>query len=160
MTLRIGHGIDIHRLVEGREFVLGGVLIPHAKGPLGHSDGDVLLHALVDALLGAAAQGDIGSWFPDTDPRWKGVDSRDLVKDVWRELRRSGWKLVNLDSTVITEEPKLRPYIDELRQSLATLLECDISQCSVKAKTAEKLGEIGAAAAISATCVVLLERAV
>ena len=158
MIGRIGQGYDIHRLADGRKYLLGGVLIPFDKGPVSHSDGDVLLHALIDALLGAVALGDIGSWFPDTDPKWKGADSGSLLLDVWSKIKGDGWRLANLDATVFAEAPKLRPQIDEIKRSLGSLLGVDPELCSVKAKTAERLGAIGAGEAVAASVVVLLEK--
>jgi len=154
--LRIGLGFDVHRLARGRRFVLGGVEIPHPAGPAGHSDGDPLLHALIDALLGATGGGDIGDRFPDADPRWKGADSRDLVEAVWRPLRRAGWRVVNVDATVVAERPKLGPWKRRIAGAIARLLGVDPSRVCVKAKTMERLGAIGAGKAIAAQVGALL----
>lgn len=154
--MRIGTGWDLHPLVEGRKLLLGGVEIPHHKGEAGHSDGDVLLHALIDALLGAAALGDIGSYFPPSDQQYKGISSSLLLQKALPLLE--GFSIVNIDCTIILEEPKLGPHIATIRESLASLLTLEIHQVSVKAKTAEKLlGEVGTGDAIIAQVVVLLE---
>ncbi len=154
--MRIGHGYDVHKLVEGRDLILGGVKIPHRLGLLGHSDADVLLHAISDALLGALALGDIGKHFPDTDPAYKGADSMVLLAEVMKLVEREGYRLVNLDATILAQAPKLRPYIDEMRANIAKTLGADISQVSVKATTEEHLGFTGREEGISAHCVVLL----
>ena len=151
----VGHGWDVHRLVPGRRFLLGGVEIPHPCGPLGHSDGDVLLHAVIDALLGAAGLGDIGGRFPDTDPRWKDVSSDVLLADVMKDVGAS-WRVVNLDVTVIVERPKLAPHRAAIQAKLAARL--GTSAVNVKAKTAEGLGPVGAGDAIECHAVVQLER--
>ena len=150
----VGHGWDVHRLVPGRRFVLGGLEIEHPCGPLGHSDGDVLLHAVIDALLGAAGLGDIGGRFPDTDPRWKGASSEALLADVMKDVGAS-WRVVNLDVTVIAERPKLAPHREAIRARLAARL--GTSAVNVKAKTAEGLGPVGAGDAIECHAVVQLE---
>lgn len=155
--MKIGYGFDIHRIAEGRKLMLGGVQIPWDKGLLGHSDADVLLHAITDALLGAVALGDIGSHFPDTDPAYKNADSSVLLTHCYALINQKGYRLGNLDATVVAEQPKLRPYIDEIRSSIALLLEVDIEQVSVKATTSEKMGFVGREEGISATAVVLLE---
>ncbi len=155
--LRIGFGYDVHRLVEGRALILGGVNIPFAKGLLGHSDADVLIHSIIDALLGALALGDIGSHFPDTDPRYKGIDSQELLRTTYTLIQGRGWKLANLDCSICAQAPKLRPYIDAMRTNIAACLHCDISQISVKATTEEGLGVSGEGAGISAYCTVLLQ---
>jgi len=154
--MRIGHGYDVHRLVEGRPFILGGVHIPFEKGLLGHSDADVLIHAIMDALLGALAMGDIGLHFPDTDPRWKDADSRELLRHVWVLIKARGCKPANLDATIVCQAPKLRPYIDQMRANIAADLGADISDISVKATTEEGLG-ISGSGGIAAHCVVLLQ---
>ena len=154
--MRIGIGYDIHRLVEGRKLILGGIEIPFSKGLLGHSDSDVLTHAICDALLGAAALGDIGTHFPDSDPRFKGASSLDLLRHVVSLLKERGYQIANIDSTIITERPKLKPYIAEIRQTLAAILEIDIEQVSVKAKTNEKLDAVGEGEAIQAQAIALL----
>jgi len=155
--MRIGMGYDVHRLVDGRRLILGGVDIPFEKGLLGHSDADVLAHAICDALLGAAALGDIGQHFPDTDSKYKGIDSIVLLKHCLRMVRAEGYTLVNLDATVMAQAPKLSPYKERMRQTLAAALECNIPQISVKATTTERLGYIGAGEGIAAMCVALIE---
>jgi 2-C-methyl-D-erythritol 2,4-cyclodiphosphate synthase len=155
--MRIGLGYDVHRLVDGRRLILGGVDIPFEKGLLGHSDADVLTHAVCDALLGAAALGDIGQHFPDTDTKYKGIDSIELLKHCLRLVRAEGYTLVNLDATVMAQAPKLSPHKERMRQTLAAALECNIAQISVKATTTERLGYIGAGEGIAAMCVVLIE---
>jgi 2-C-methyl-D-erythritol 2,4-cyclodiphosphate synthase len=157
--IRVGIGFDSHRLVAGRRLVLGGVGIPHDRGLLGHSDADVLIHAVIDALLGAVADGDIGRHFPDRDPRWKDADSAGLLAATVARLRSAGWSLVNLDSNVIAEEPKLFPYIEAIRQRLAGILGADVSRVSVKAKTNEGMDAVGRREGIAAQAVVLVERA-
>jgi len=159
MTLRIGEGWDIHALVEGRKLVLGGVEIPHSKGLLGHSDADALLHAITDALLGAAALGDIGSHFPDTDIRFKGADSAVLLAEAARRVREKGFEINNVDSTVVAQAPKLAPHIASMRTRIAQVLGVDPDQVNVKAKTAEKMGPVGEGLAMEARAVVLITRA-
>ncbi|HAJ96238.1 MAG TPA: 2-C-methyl-D-erythritol 2,4-cyclodiphosphate synthase [Ruminococcus sp.] len=154
--MRIGHGYDVHKLVENRDLILGGVKIPHTLGLLGHSDADVLLHAISDALLGALALGDIGKHFPDTDPTYKGADSLELLRQVVALIEKEGYTLGNLDAIVIAQAPKLRPYIDTMRQNIADACHADISQISVKATTEERLGFTGREEGISAHCVCLL----
>lgn len=154
--IRIGHGYDVHKLVENRDLILGGVKIPHTLGLLGHSDADVLLHAISDALLGALALGDIGKHFPDTDPTYKGADSLELLRQVVALIEKEGYVLGNLDAIVIAQAPKLRPYIDTMRQNIADACHADISQISVKATTEERLGFTGREEGISAHCVCLL----
>lgn len=155
--MRIGHGYDVHKLVEGRPLIIGGVEIPHEKGLLGHSDADVLLHAISDALLGAAALGDIGKLFPDTDPAYKGADSLVLLKKVCEKVREKGFEIENIDSTVLAQAPKLRPYIDEMRSLISAYTDVDIDAISVKATTEEGLGFTGAKEGISAHAVCLLK---
>ena len=155
--MRIGHGYDVHRLVEGRPLIIGGVEIPHEKGLLGHSDADVLLHAISDALLGAAALGDIGKLFPDTDPAYKGADSLVLLRTVCQNVRQAGFEIENIDSTVIAQAPKLRPYIDEMRSLISAYTDVDIDAISVKATTEEKMGFTGAKEGIAAHAVCLLK---
>lgn len=155
-SIRIGIGYDIHRLVEGRKLVLGGVEIPFEKGLLGHSDSDVLTHAICDALLGAAALGDIGAHFPDTDPRWAGASSLDFLAHVVDLLADRGYRVANVDATVIAERPKLKPQIQAIRDRLASVLEVHLDQVSVKAKTSEGLESIGHGEAIAAQAVALL----
>ena len=154
--IRIGEGWDVHALVEGRALILGGVHIPHTHGLLGHSDADALLHAITDALLGAAALGDIGRHFPDTDPQFKGADSWVLLQHTGALLRRAGWSIGNLDSTVIAQAPKLAPYIDAMRERIAQALALEVAQVNVKAKTAEKMGPVGLGQSIEARAVVLI----
>lgn len=155
--MRIGHGYDVHRLVEGRALVLGGVRIPFEKGLDGHSDADVLTHAVMDALLGAAAMGDIGKLFPDTDDRYLGADSIALLREVDRRLTEAGYRLGNLDVTVIAQRPKLAPYINQMRQNLAAALRTELQNVSVKATTEEHLGFTGSGEGIAAHAVCLLE---
>lgn len=154
--MRIGTGYDVHRLVEGRKLILGGVDIPYEKGLLGHSDADVLVHAIMDALLGAAALGDIGLHFPDSDPAYKGADSLSLAGHVSRILEENGWTIENVDSTVIAQAPKLRPYIDQMRTNIAGALRIDVTKVSVKATTEEHLGFTGRGEGISAQAAALL----
>lgn len=155
--MRIGHGYDVHRLVEGRPLILGGVTVPHEKGLLGHSDADVLAHAVSDALLGAAALGDIGSHFPDTDPAFKGADSLKLLSSVCEKLTAATYRIENIDATILAQRPKLRPYIDTMRENLASACGISISQINVKATTEEKLGFTGAEEGMAAHAVCLLE---
>ena len=156
MNIRIGQGYDVHRLVEGRPLILGGVTIPHSKGLLGHSDADALLHAITDALLGAAALGDIGKLFPDTAAEHKDADSRRLLREAYQAVQRAGWRVVNVDSTVIAQQPKLRPHIDAMRANIAADLELPLECVNIKGKTNEKLGYLGREEAIEAQAVVLL----
>ena len=156
MNIRIGEGWDIHALVEGRKLILGGVEIPFSKGLLGHSDADALLHAISDALLGAAAMGDIGTHFPDTDAQWKGANSAALLSEIVKRIRTKGFEIGNVDSTIIAQAPKLAPYILAMRESIAHSLSVSVSQVNVKAKTAEKLGPVGEGLAMEARAVVLL----
>src|SRR6185369_11265842 len=155
---RIGIGYDIHRLVEGRKLILGGVEIPFEKGLLGHSDSDVLSHAICDALLGAAALGDIGTHFPDSDPRWAGASSLDFLARAVEMLTERGYRISNIDATVMAERPKLQPHIDVIRERLAFVLGVDIDQVSVKAKTHEGLESVGRSEAMAAQAVVLIHR--
>ncbi len=157
--MRVGHGMDMHRLVPGRRLVLCGVEVPHELGLLGHSDADVATHALMDALLGAAALGDIGALFPDADEQYRGADSVELLKRVCALLRSQGYAPVNADVTIAAQRPKLRPYIERMRQTLAQALGVDAAQVSVKATTTEGLGPEGAQQGISAQAVCLIERA-
>ena len=156
--MRIGHGYDVHRLVEGQKLILGGVEIPFEKGLDGHSDADVLVHAVMDALLGAAALGDIGKLFPDNDDAYLGADSVELLKKVRDVLQEHGWKPGNLDATVIAQRPKLAPYIDTMRKRIADALETDAENVSVKATTEERLGFTGSGEGIAAHAVCLIER--
>ena len=155
--MRVGLGYDSHRFAEGRKLMLGGVEIPHDRGLKGHSDADVLIHALIDALLGAAALGDIGSHFPDTDPAFAGVDSAKLLEAVVAEIRGNGFRVGNVDATVVCETPRLRQHIDVIRRRLAELLGIDVSCVSVKGKTNERMDDVGAGVGIAVHCIVLLE---
>ena len=155
--MRIGSGYEVHRLVAGRKLILGGVEIPHTLGLDGHSDADVLLHAITDALLGAAALGDIGLHFPDTEDRWKGADSRELLRMAYEKVCECGYRMENLDATILAQKPKLRPYIDQMRENIAETLGVDIGRVSVKATTEEGLGFTGAEEGIAAQAVVLIE---
>ena len=154
--MRIGQGYDVHKLAEGRRLILGGVDVPYEKGLLGHSDADVLVHAVMDALLGAAALGDIGQHFPDTDPAYKGADSLQLLSKVGEILKEAGYQIGNVDATVIAQRPKLAPYREQMRVNMARALSVDASQISVKATTEEGLGFTGAGEGISAQAVALL----
>ena len=156
--MRIGHGYDVHRLVEGRKLILGGVGIPYEKGLLGHSDADVLAHAIMDALLGAAALGDIGKLFPDNDPAFEGADSMKLLARVAEVLDEKGYAIGNIDATVIAQKPKLAPYIEQMRRRMAEVCGIDMEQLSVKATTEEKLGFTGSGEGIAAHAVCLIER--
>lgn len=156
--LRIGNGYDVHRLVEGRKLILGGVEIPHLKGVLGHSDGDVLVHAIMDALLGSLALGDIGQHFPDTSNEYKDMDSMILLERVFNLIKEKGYRVVNLDCVIVAQKPKLKPYLEEMRQKISKVLETQISNISVKATTEEKLGFTGNEEGIKSYCVVLLEK--
>lgn len=155
--IRVGLGYDKHVLTEGRKLILGGVIIPFEKGEAGHSDGDVLLHAITDALLGAAGLGDIGSYFPPSDPQWKDADSALLLKKCWQDVKNAGWNLGNLDCVIALEKPKFLPFRDQVRESIANILEVSKDQIFVKAKTGEKLGDIGQGRAVEVWSVCLLE---
>ena len=155
--MRIGHGYDIHRLVPDRPLILGGVEIAFERGLAGHSDADVLLHAIADALLGAAALGDIGHLFPDTDPGWKGADSRELLREVYAEVRSEGFRVQNIDATVVLEAPRLQPHLPAMRNNIAGALELEERFVSVKATTSEKLGPIGRVEGAAAYAVCLLD---
>lgn len=156
--MRIGHGYDVHRLVEGRRLILGGVEVPFDKGLLGHSDADVLTHAVMDALLGAAGLGDIGRHFPDTDPAYAGADSLKLLDYVVELLEAQGWKVGNVDATILAQRPKLAPHLEQMRENLAARMKVEPEQVNVKATTEEKLGFTGAEEGIAAHAVCLLER--
>jgi len=158
VQFRIGLGTDIHRLVEGRKLMLGGVQIPHNTGLLGHSDGDAVLHAVVDALLGAAGLGDIGTFFPDTDPKWKDADSKEFLFAIKEKLAEKKWEVVNLDVTIHAESPRLEPFKGQIRRCIAGLLGIDFGAVNIKAKTNEGLGDIGEGTAIAATAVALLRK--
>lgn len=155
---RVGLGYDKHVLVEGRKLVLGGVELPFEKGEAGHSDGDVLLHAITDALLGASGLGDIGSYFPPSDPQWKDADSKKLLSICWADVQKAGWSLENLDCVIALEKPKFIPYRDSVRESIAQILGCQKDQIFVKAKTGEKLGDIGQGRAVEVWSVCLLHK--
>lgn len=154
---RVGHGFDAHRLVEGRPFILGGVTIPHERGPFGHSDADVLCHAISDALLGACALGDLGAHFPDSDPQWKGADSMRLLAACHELAVRHNWTIGNIDATIVVQEPKLAAHIPAMRDGLADTLALDVDRISVKAKTSEGMGYTGDGSGIAAYAVVLVE---
>ena len=158
LDLRVGHGHDTHRLTRGKSLILGGVAIEHERGLDGHSDADVLLHAITDALFGAAGLGDIGQWFPDTDPTWAGADSAELLTTCVQEVRAKNWTIVNLDCTIAAEEPRISPHRKAIRQRVAELLGIPAENVNVKAKTGEGVGPVGRKEAISADAVVLLIR--
>ena len=155
---KVGIGYDIHRLTEGRDLIIGGVKITHEKGLLGHSDADVLVHAIIDALLGAAGMDDIGTIFPDTDPKFKDADSILLLKQVVEEIKKKGYKINNLDSNIIAQAPKMMPYIPKMKTVIAETLELDLENVSIKAKTKEKLDSVGEGLAIESNAVVLIEK--
>jgi 2-C-methyl-D-erythritol 2,4-cyclodiphosphate synthase len=155
---RIGQGIDFHKLVEGREFWLGGILIPHTKGALGHSDADVLLHAICDAMLGALSMGDIGQHFPDTDATYKGIDSKVLLQRCYSLVREKGYRLVNIDSTILLQAPKIRPHVESMKNTIAHILGIQADDISIKATTTEHLSFIGREEGIVATANVLLQK--
>jgi 2-C-methyl-D-erythritol 2,4-cyclodiphosphate synthase len=157
MTLRIGNGFDVHALVAGRPLILGGVAIPHDRGLAGHSDADVLLHAITDAVLGALALGDLGKHFPDTDPRWRGADSRALLRHVFALAFDAGWEIGNVDATLIAQAPKVAPYVAQMRANIALDLRSDEARISVKATTTEHLGFTGREEGIAALATVLLQ---
>jgi 2-C-methyl-D-erythritol 2,4-cyclodiphosphate synthase len=157
MDIKIGYGYDVHRLEVGEELWLGGILLPHHKGAVGHSDADVLLHAICDALLGALALRDIGFHFPDTDPAYKGIDSKKLLSETWRKIEERGWELGNLDTTICLQTPKLSDSIDSMRQVIAGIFNVDLDRISIKATTTEKLGFVGTQDGISAHAVVLIK---
>ena len=156
MNIRIGNGYDIHKLVSDRPLILGGVEISHSLGLLGHSDADVLTHAIMDALLGALGMGDIGHYFPPSDPKWKGANSMMLMEQVIALVRAQGWEIGNIDSTVVAEQPKLKPHLKKMRLTLAKILEIETEQVSIKATTNEKLGPVGREEGICAYAVALL----
>lgn len=158
MKTRIGFGFDVHQLSEGYELFIGGVKITHSKGAVGHSDADVLIHAICDALLGAAAMGDIGKHFPDTDMAYKGIDSKVLLKHVGLLLKKENYEIGNIDCTLCLQEPKIMPYVEEMRKVLASILEIEISDVSIKATTTERLGYVGREEGITAYAVALVEK--
>ncbi len=157
--MRIGHGYDVHRLAQGRKFILGGVQIPHETGLLGHSDADVLVHAIMDSILGACALGDIGKLFPDSDEKYRGADSLELLREVIRLVNENGFTVINIDSTVAAQSPKLSPYIMQMRQNIAAAAGIDVSRVSVKATTEEGLGFTGEKLGVSATAICLVDEA-
>lgn len=157
MGFRIGSGIDFHQLAEGREFWLGGILIPHHKGAVGHSDADVLLHAICDALLGAACLGDIGVHFPDTEAAYKGIDSKILLKHTIGLVKKEGYKLVNIDSTLCLQEPKIKPYISQMQTAISSIIGVTEKEVSIKATTTEQMGFVGRKEGLVAYATVLLE---
>jgi 2-C-methyl-D-erythritol 2,4-cyclodiphosphate synthase len=157
-TLRIGHGFDVHRFQRGRKLILGGVEIDHPSGLAGHSDADVLLHALMNAILGAMGKGDIGVYFPDSDKRYKGISSEKLLAQVLAMMRRQRFTIVNADATLVAQQPRLAPYYDRIRKNVSTLLKIPSERFNIKAGTAEKLGDLGRAKGIAATAVVLLRK--
>ncbi len=157
MKIRVGHGYDVHKFADGRKLILGGVEIPYEKGLLGHSDADVLVHAIMDSLLGAAALGDIGTHFPDTDEKYRGADSIELLKEVMKILSAKGYSVSNIDATVIAQKPKLKPYIEDMTKCIADAMNTDIDNISIKATTEEKLGFTGRLEGISAHCVALIQ---
>lgn len=156
--MRVGLGYDVHKLVKDRALILGGERIPYEKGLLGHSDADVLLHAIMDAILGAAALGDIGKWFPDTEEKYKGASSIELLEEVSSILNKEGYKLVNIDATIVAQAPKMRPYIDRMRENIAEALNVEINQINVKATTEEGLGFTGNGEGISSQAICFIER--
>ena len=156
--IRIGHGFDAHRFRRGRKLMLGGIEIPHDRGLLGHSDADAVLHAMINALLGAMAEGDIGTHFPDHDPRYKGIASSELLAQVLRLMRRKRYKLINADITLVAQEPKLAPHYPRMRENVAKLCNVSVDRVSIKATTTERMGWIGTAKGLAATAVVLLGR--
>lgn len=158
MMIRVGQGYDVHQLVTGRPCIIGGVTVPFNKGLLGHSDADVLLHAVIDAMLGAAGKGDIGHFFPDTDPQFKDANSRELLRTVWSILKNEGYFLGNIDATILAEKPKMYPYLEEMKQHIADDCEADIHQINLKATTSEKMGFVGREEGIAAMAVCLLEK--
>lgn len=158
MSFRIGFGVDFHQLVTGRELWIGGINIPHTKGALGHSDADVLLHAICDAMLGAACLGDIGIHFPDTSAEFKNIDSKILLQKSFELITKAGYKITNIDSTLCLEEPKIKPYVQQMQQAIATILSIKISDVSIKATTTEKMGFIGREEGLAAYATILLEK--
>ena len=155
---RVGLGYDVHKLTENRDLIIGGVKIPYEKGLLGHSDADVLIHAIMDALCGAAKLGDIGKLFPDTDPKYKGISSLLLLGCVKEELSKKGWKVVNIDSIIVAQRPKMRPYVDEMEKNIAEVLGIDVDMINVKATTEEELGFTGSGEGIASKAVCMIEK--
>jgi 2-C-methyl-D-erythritol 2,4-cyclodiphosphate synthase len=157
MAYRIGFGVDFHQLAEGRAFMIGGVRIPHSKGAVGHSDADVLLHAICDALLGAACLGDIGVHFPDTDPKYKNIDSKILLKETINLIRKENYQVVNIDSTLCLQEPKIKPYIQQMQKTIADIIDTSEKNISIKATTTEQMGFVGRKEGVVAYATALLE---
>jgi len=158
MKIRIGLGVDFHQLKEGHPFILGGIEVPHSKGAIGHSDAYVLLHAITDALFGALSMGDIGTHFPDTDSKYKNIDSKILLKDCYQMIKSGGWKIVNIDSTICLQQPKIKDYIPQMRKVISELLEIDYEDISIKATTAEKMGFVGREEGVQSFAQVLLRK--
>ena len=158
MEFRIGQGVDLHRFAPNRKLILGGTEIPHTHGLDGHSDADALLHALTDALLGALGKGDIGTVYPDTSSEWKDACSVDLMRNVWIDVHKAGWMVVNLDCTIIAQVPKLQPYIPKMKSTIAEVFGISVDRCAIKATTAETLGSIGRSEGVFASAVILLQR--
>lgn len=158
VNIRIGYGIDYHRLEDGIDFWMGGIKLEHHKGAVGHSDADVLLHAICDALLGALALGDIGTHFPDTDNKYKGIDSKILLAETYKIISEKGYKIINIDSTICLEAPKIKPYIPQMQQAISAILAISTSDISIKATTTEKLGFVGVGEGVVAHAVVLLHK--
>ncbi len=158
MMIRIGQGYDTHQLIEGRSLIIGGITIPYEKGLLGHSDADVLLHAVTDAVIGATGKRDIGYFFPDTDVAYKDANSAELLSQVWQEVEKEGYRLGNIDCTILAEKPKMAPYIEDMKKRIAELLHASSEQINVKATTSEKMGFVGRGEGITSLAVVLLEK--
>lgn len=158
LNIRIGQSVDIHQLVEGRKLILGGVEIENDKGLLGHSDADVLTHAIAESILGALALGDLGTHFPDTDPKWKGANSLDILKGVAAMMKEKGWHVGNIDATILAEKPKMKPHIPAMVHNISHILECSHDQVSIKATRGEKMGFVGHEEGMAAVCVCLLEK--
>lgn len=158
MQIRIGYGIDFHQLVAGRDLWIGGIKIPHDKGSLGHSDGDVLLHAICDAMLGALGLGDIGTHFPDTSDKYKDIDSKILLKESFELIKQKGYTIVNIDSSLCLQKPKIKPYIAEMQQTIASVLNLAVSDVSIKATTTEEMGFVGREEGLTAHAVILLQK--
>ena len=158
MKIRVGFGFDVHQLKDGLDFWLGGIIVPHVKGGLGHSDADVLIHAICDSLLGAANLGDIGKRFPDNDPKYKGIDSKILLSSVMKLIREKGYELGNIDSTICLQKPKIGPYIPEMQKVLASCMKVDVDLISIKATTTEKLSFVGREEGVSAYATVLIQK--
>ena len=158
MKIRVGFGFDVHQLKDGLDFWLGGIIVPHTKGGVGHSDADVLIHAICDAILGAAGIGDIGTHFPDTDPQYKGIDSKILLKEVMEKVNKRGFFIGNIDATICLEKPKLKPHIPSMQQTMAGILNMKTDDLSIKATTSEKMGFVGREDGVAAYAVVLIQK--